>query len=329
MRRFAKRAAIVVVSLLVVAGVALTWLRHAHPGLAPEMPRTVAAGNGAAVRVTFLGVATLLVDDGETAIMTDGFFSRPGLVRVLTTRIAPDTAVVARALRRAGVRTLAAVIPVHSHYDHALDAPEVARRTGAVLVGSASTKNIGLGAGLPAGRIVTVTPGAPLTFGRFRVTLLESVHSPNANYPGVITRPIVPPAKASEYRTGDCYSVLVEHDGRTILVQGSAGYVPNALRGRRADVVFLGVATLGKLGSAYRDAYWREVVRTTGARHVVVVHWDDFWRSLDEPLVPLPRFADDFEASMRILAARGRAEGVDVRVPVVWQPMDAFAPGGR
>ena len=31
--------------------------------------------------VTFLGVASLLLDDGETAIMTDGFFSRPSLPR--------------------------------------------------------------------------------------------------------------------------------------------------------------------------------------------------------------------------------------------------------
>ena len=38
---------------------------------------------------------------------------------------------IARGLARNEVTTLAAVIPVHSHYDHAMDAPEVARRTGA------------------------------------------------------------------------------------------------------------------------------------------------------------------------------------------------------
>jgi L-ascorbate metabolism protein UlaG (beta-lactamase superfamily) len=119
--------------------------------------------------------------------------------------------------------------------------------------------------------------------------------------------------------------VLIEHDGRTILVQGSAGYIPGALNGRKADVVYLGVGTLGKLGDAYRDAYWREVVGTVGARRVIVVHWDDFCKPLGEPLVPLPWLVDDFDVTMRFLRARGESAGVDVRVPVAWAATDPFA----
>ena len=42
--------------------------------------------------VTFLGVATLLITDGQTSLMTDGFFSRPPLAKVLLGRIGPDPA---------------------------------------------------------------------------------------------------------------------------------------------------------------------------------------------------------------------------------------------
>ena len=42
--------------------------------------------------VTFLGVSTLLFDDGASAILFDGFFSRPSLLRVGLGRIAPDEA---------------------------------------------------------------------------------------------------------------------------------------------------------------------------------------------------------------------------------------------
>src|SRR5262245_59420780 len=55
-----------------------------------------------AVRVTFLGTATLLFDDGETQLMTDGFFSRPPLLQ-LARKIETDTATVDAALKRAGV----------------------------------------------------------------------------------------------------------------------------------------------------------------------------------------------------------------------------------
>ena len=42
--------------------------------------------------VTFLGVSSLLLGDATSAIMTDGFFSRPSLARVGLRRIAPDRA---------------------------------------------------------------------------------------------------------------------------------------------------------------------------------------------------------------------------------------------
>src|SRR5689334_10779869 len=46
------------------------------------------------VRVTFFGVSTLLIDDGETQILIDGFFSRYSMTKVLTSDISSDTAVI-------------------------------------------------------------------------------------------------------------------------------------------------------------------------------------------------------------------------------------------
>ncbi|MCV7175166.1 hypothetical protein H7H98_05305, partial [Mycolicibacterium sphagni] len=51
-----------------------------------------AATADTAVSFTWLGVSTLLIDDGTTAIMTDGFFSRPSLARIGLGRIAPSKA---------------------------------------------------------------------------------------------------------------------------------------------------------------------------------------------------------------------------------------------
>src|SRR4029078_9889664 len=42
-----------------------------------------AAGPDAPLTVTWAGVTTLLIDDGTSAVMTDGFFSRPGLLEVV------------------------------------------------------------------------------------------------------------------------------------------------------------------------------------------------------------------------------------------------------
>ena len=131
--------------------------------------------------VTFLGVSSLLFDDGEHAVMTDGFFSRPSLVRVGLGKVAPDRTRIDAALARLGLdgdSRLRAVLPVHTHFDHAMDSAVVAERTGAVLVGGRSTANVGAGAGLAAERTHVVTPGRPMAFGSFDVTAVPSAHCP-------------------------------------------------------------------------------------------------------------------------------------------------------
>ncbi len=326
--RYVLRAIAVAAVLLALSGGWIGWqLTHRpDPDLYTGQPLPPAPAVPGVLRVRFLGVSTLLFEDGETAILTDGFFSRPGPWPRLLAKVAPDRERIARELRKSGIERLAAVIVLHSHYDHAMDAPEVALRTGALLVGSESTANVGRGWGLAEQRIRVVQDGERLRFGRFTVTLLRSAHSPvSARLGGAIDRPLRPPAWISDYREGDSYALLVEREGRAALVQASAGYVEGALNGRRADVVFLGVGALGKEDDAYRQAYWDEVVRAVGARRVLPIHWDDFTRPLDEPLLPLPYLLDDLARTMTFLAARAAADGVELRALPLREPVDPFA----
>ena len=281
--------------------------------------------------VRFLGVASLLFDDGDSAVMTDGYFSRPSLLKAGFGRIAPDPARIDAALDRLGtgrlgVQRLDAVLPVHSHFDHAMDSPVVAQRTGATLFGGESTANVGRGAGLPAEQIHVVTPREPVAAGAFTLTWIESAHCPPDRFPGVITEPVVPPGKAAAYRCGEAWSVLVEHaSGRTALVQGSAGYVPGTLDGYRADVVYLGVGQLGLQPSSYIQSYWTETVRTVGARRVVLIHWDDFFRPLDKPMRALPYAGDDLDVTMRALDRLALQSRVALHLPTVWRREDPWS----
>jgi len=217
------------------------------------------------------------------------------------------------------------VLPVHSHFDHVLDSAVVAERTGAVLVGGESTANVGRGHGLPPERIVVATPGEPLRFGGFTVTLVASEHCPPDRYPGTIDAPVVPPARAAAYRCGEAWSTFVAHaDGRTLLIQGSAGFRPRALAGRRADVVYLGVGQLGVQSEEYIRTYWAETVGTVGARRAVLVHWDDFFRPLDRPLRALPYAGDDLDVTMRVLGGLAERDGVRLHLPQVWRREDPW-----
>ncbi len=229
-------------------------------------------------------------------------------------------------LARLNVDRLDAVLPVHTHFDHAMDSAVVADRTGATLIGGTSAAQIGRGGGLPDGRVVVVTPGSALAAGAFDVTLIEGHHCPPDRFPGPITAPVVPPVKAAAYQCGEAWSTLIRHrpTDRRLLIVGSAGYVPGALAGQRADVVYLGIGQLGLQPERYLVEYWSQVVREVGARRVVLIHWDDFFRPLHEPLRALPYAGDDLDVSMRVLSRLAREDGVPLHLPTLWQRADPW-----
>lgn len=286
--------------------------------------------------VTFAGVSTLLVDDGETAILTDGFFSRPGLLPVALGQIRPDLPRIHECLQRLLAATptvigLDAVVPVHSHFDHAMDSAEVARSTGATLVGGLSTANIGRGAGLPEDRMLIVGSGSTWRRGAWTVRMTASAHCPPDRYPGEITSPVIPPVKTSAYKCGEAWSIVLTHDsGPSLLVQGSAGYVVGSLAGQRADVAYLGVGQLGLRNEEYLATYWAETVRAVGARRVVLTHWDDFFRPLpmtpdEPPLRALPYAGDDLNRTMTVLVRLAEEDDVVLSFPTLWQREDPWS----
>jgi L-ascorbate metabolism protein UlaG (beta-lactamase superfamily) len=271
------------------------------------------------VRVTFLGVSTLLFDDGHTAVLTDGFFSRPGAIQTLLGHVRPNRRRIEAALTRAGIDRLTAVFAVHSHYDHALDSPTVAMLTGADLLGSTSTRNIARGADFPEDRFRLVEVHRPIRYGHFELTALPARHSPLDVATGSVDEPLATPARFTAFKTGECFSLHIRHGDRAVVVHGSANFVPGALADHRAETIYLGIGALGKQGDSFRDAYWRETVGALQAHRVVPVHWDNFTRSLDRPLHPMPRPLDDVPSALAWLRQRARAEGVSLTLPVLWQ----------
>jgi len=293
------RVGLAVVALALAAAAAFLFGTSTPP---PVDPAWAVSGSAVippgSLTVRFTGTSTLLFSDGETAWMVDGWFSRFGARRLFRGTIAPDVAAIARGLERngiggEGVGRLAAVIPVHSHFDHAMDAPEVAKRTGAILLGSTSTANIGRGWGLAESQIRIARNREPVRFGRFEITLVETRHfefpDPEVREQALerpeIEAPLVPPVEAFAYRLGTPYAIHVRHPLGTFLVQGSAGYVPGGLAGFDAEVVFLGIGGLGTQTADYREDYWRETVVATGARQIIPVHWDTLMGPIEGPFV--------------------------------------------
>lgn len=311
-------------ALLAVVVTVLAVALNARPQLAPQSAQLKQSNNAQQLTVTWLGVSTLLITDGNTSLLTDGFFTRPNLASVAALKLAPNKPLIDQSLARAGATNLAAVIVLHSHYDHVMDSPYIAEKTGALLVGSESTANVGRGWGLEETQIRVAKNRQTFTWGDFTVTLIENRHFPHGAAMGNIIQPLQLPAHSSAYKEGGSYSVIIEHQDKRILVQGSAGFMPNALAGIQADVVYLGVGMLGKAEPLYQQQYWQETVGITNAKRVIPIHWDDFLKPLNQPPRPFPYLFDDFAGTMEFLNQQAASSSVEIMLPTTWEAVYPF-----
>ncbi|WP_111657391.1 MBL fold metallo-hydrolase [Isoalcanivorax indicus] len=317
------------VSLLVLPLTVFVVLLHWQPSLDRWEPFRILEAPPAPLQVTWLGTATVLVTDGENAIMTDGFFSRQSLLSVASGPVEPDLERIGEGLETAGVQQLDAVVVLHSHYDHAMDAPEVARRTGALLVGSESTANVGRGWRLPESSIHVPDVGEVLRFGHFELELVPSAHVPMlpmvarlTGHGKTIDEPLVPPASISAWKEGQSYALMLRHPQGNLLIQGSAGFVGGELQGQSADIALLSTGSLGRQSDDYQRRYFEEMVLTTGAHTVIPMHWDDFFTVLDHDTHPLGPLLDNFHGAMEGLKRHSREHD---RAFHMLRPLDRFS----
>lgn len=247
-----------------------------------------------ALSVQFAGISTLLISDGESKILTDGFFSRPSIFKLLFGKIEPDTADIKWALDRLDADTLDGVFVLHSHFDHAMDAPEVVRLSNSTLYGSSSTAQIGKGWGLADEQIQLYEDKVPIQIGAFRITPILNKHYEFPNEAmkkralegsQEITEPLLPPVGAFEYKMGGAYSLYIEHPKGNLLIHGSAGFEKDVFKDIRPEAIFLGIGGLAKQTEVYQEQYFEELIDKTEARHIYPIHYDAFAGSIRLPML--------------------------------------------
>lgn len=234
--------------------------------------------------LSWLGTAGHVVKLNGRTVLIDPFLTRPSLWRSATQRLRPDEAALARHLP-SGVD---AIVCGHSHYDHLLDAPLIARRTGALLIGSRSTCAVARASGVPEAQLVElpalggIVPLPPLT-----IRLIPSRHGRlgpfgKVPFPGETSRPSLP-ARIHQYRMGGAFGVLVSGPRLSLYHNGSADLVDAALEGHRADVLVLGLA-----GRRRTASYVSRITSLLQPGLIVPTHHDAFFAPLERGLHLLP-----------------------------------------
>lgn len=241
---------------------------------APEFETAPSQGR---VRFTFLGTAGFVVASQERTFVLDPYVSRAGLVRTVFGRLPVDEARVRQLIPAADE-----VLIGHSHHDHALDGPAVARNTGARLLGSAATGHIATAYGLPRDQFLEVAPRVPIACGTACASAWPSRHGKalfgRVPFPGDIRSPPPWPPRLAHFRHGPVYHWALELGGMRILHVDSADFIDE-------DLVEADVLLLCAIGRQYRQGYTRTLVERVKPKVVIPCHWDDF----SMPVESVPR----------------------------------------
>lgn len=241
--------------------------------------------DGKHLRMRWLGTAGYELTVGKTIILIDPFVSRPGLLKLLLNRkLRVDEDAGQRYFPRADY-----ILTGHSHYDHLMDVPEIALRTGATVVGSSSSCVVARARGVPADRVREVpASGKSFQLGDFEVRFVPSRHGRfffgNVPMDGEITScPHHSDVPASQYRMGGAFGIWLKAGDLTLYHNGSADLVDGEMEGLHSDVLMLGLAG--------RFATKDYIARTTGIlkpHWIVPTHYDAFFSPLEEGLRLLP-----------------------------------------
>jgi L-ascorbate metabolism protein UlaG (beta-lactamase superfamily) len=241
-----------------------------------------ALGLPAGLEVQWLGVSGYRLTYEGVTVFVDPYVSRvPLRALLLRRRTLPDDDLISRYVEAPG--RVGGVLVGHTHWDHAVDAPAIARRFGTRAYGSSSLGRLmrlhGLG-----DSVVEVTPNRPYEIGPFVVRFVPSRHSKlllgrRVPFDGELTCDHLHGLVPSAYRCGDVWGIRIEVGGISLYHQGSADLEDAALGEEAVDVFLAGIA-----GRGVTPRYWERILPRLDPAVVVPTHYDDFFAPLGREL---------------------------------------------
>jgi L-ascorbate metabolism protein UlaG (beta-lactamase superfamily) len=265
--------------------------------------------------VRWLGTAGFELKTPTTTLLIDPYLTRAGLFKLMTGPARSDCRAVTRRFDRVD-----AILMGHSHYDHLLDGPAIARDFGAKLIGSRDTVRIGRAEGLPDSQLQEVQGGDRVEIGDFTIEVVPSVHAKlftQVWVGGDMPEHFEMPLGFMDYKNGPVFGFLIHWNGRTLYHCGSADLIDDQLAGHRADVLLQCIA-----GWKSDQTVFARMARALDPRVVVPMHQDDFFRPFKKGMRLSPvAYMDEAIAHIRREMPAATVTGLDF--------FEAMALGGQ
>jgi len=252
------------------------------------------------LEISWLGVSGYRLTYEGVSLFIDPYVSRVPLRSLLLRRLAmPDESMIDRYASAPGA--VAGVLIGHTHFDHAVDAPAIARRYGAKAYGSASLTHLMRLHGL-ADLAVEVVAHQSYELGPFVVRFVPSRHSKllfgrKVPMDGELTCDHLDGLAPGAYKCGAVWGIRIDVAGTSFYHQGSANLEDGELPDEPVDVFLAGIA-----GRSVTPRYWERILPRLDPRIVVPTHYDNFFSPLGA--------AQDFVRRVNLTGVSGEVSAV-------------------
>lgn len=233
------------------------------------------------LEIEWLGTAGYRISFEGRSLLIDPYLTRVPLSSVLKREVVhADPRLHDRIL--ADVGDVVGIVVGHTHFDHAIDVPALARRFGVNAYGSGSLARLmslhGLGP-----RAVEVAPEQPYEIGPFVVRFVPSLHSKlilgyAVPSDGELSCEHLDALSPTAYRCGPVYGIRISVGATTLYHQGSANLIDERVPSGGVDIFLAGIA-----GRRFTDRYWERILGRLDPAVVVASHYDDFFQPLTQP----------------------------------------------
>lgn len=222
------------------------------------------------LRFRWLGVQGIELEADGHVLMIDPFVTRPAFRYLFFGRPSPNRDLIIEKLPRCDD-----VLVSHTHWDHAMDVPDLLRHTGATAWGSPNTCALLKVSGISPKRIREIKVGNELALGPFWVKVCAAEHTPLPFFPlsGTLRADIHPPLRLRDYLMDDCFSFMISVHKRRL------AYCP--AHGQPTDVLLTGIHN--------RRAEVASLLRNAQPKLIIPLHWDNLFRPLSRPIRGLAR----------------------------------------